>query len=372
MTNQTCLCMLLVSFALDTMNWCISTVFGLSQAHGNVPVLCSMRLIVNIVSQISSFRQHSMAAKKEESKENDDDDDIVKKPNRNNVNNGLRRRHTAQNNTSSSQPQSNDPITTEEPSESNNESQSIPSISISARSIQCIQSVLSFLINQCHDFLLFLYVCTPFPSQQQTHSMYSTQSADCSEYSIEFIFGRCIFGTLHWILSPILPSTLCNFRLRYRTVIWLLTLSLCFLSFDRFIILGRPLQLFPSNRRYYRRRRAPAPRLAGVDHKYYNIPCLNTAEDCNEWAAAGECRNNRLWMREYCALACNSCHRQKDDFKQHFCANDIYGDAVQCAEWAKMGECEKNSDFMLEHCAKACNVKDLCRHNINIALQYYS
>eukprot|EP01083_Nonionella_stella_P093743 262823_1 len=55
----------------------------------------------------------------------------------------------------------------------------------------------------------------------------------------ETIFGEC-FGSIHRSLSPILPSFLLNFNLRYRNKVWLLLFIVIVLSFIRFAIIGHP------------------------------------------------------------------------------------------------------------------------------------
>lgn len=40
-----------------------------------------------------------------------------------------------------------------------------------------------------------------------------------------------------------------------------------------------------------------------------SVPCVNDHAECQEWADAGECTNNRFFMQWYCRQACGSCNK---------------------------------------------------------------
>ena len=69
-----------------------------------------------------------------------------------------------------------------------------------------------------------------------------------------------------------------------------------------------------------------------------------TQEQCEKWAASGECEKNCKFMLITCREACASNHRQSPD----------YAAAYHCELWAGEGECAANLPFMNRECARAC------------------
>ena len=69
-----------------------------------------------------------------------------------------------------------------------------------------------------------------------------------------------------------------------------------------------------------------------------------TQEQCEKWAASGECEKNSKFMLVTCREACASNHRQSPD----------YAAAYHCELWAGEGECAANVPFMNRECARAC------------------
>ncbi|KAH8064780.1 oxidoreductase [Aureococcus anophagefferens] len=69
-----------------------------------------------------------------------------------------------------------------------------------------------------------------------------------------------------------------------------------------------------------------------------------TQEQCEKWAASGECEKNSKFMLVTCREACASNHRRSPD----------YAAAYHCELWAGEGECAANVPFMNRECARAC------------------
>ena len=76
--------------------------------------------------------------------------------------------------------------------------------------------------------------------------------------------------------------------------------------------------------------------------------CTDRNMYCADWADAGECDENPLYMHHYCALSCKTCSKQVD------CQDDN----KDCRAWAtaSISECDKNPDYMHVHCRKACGL----------------
>jgi len=74
--------------------------------------------------------------------------------------------------------------------------------------------------------------------------------------------------------------------------------------------------------------------------------CVNYDNQCDGWAARGECERNR-WMIPNCRKACKKCHPKT-------CTN-VHPDDAQCQRWAYNDECVKNPYWMSRNCALACN-----------------
>jgi thiol-disulfide isomerase/thioredoxin len=104
-------------------------------------------------------------------------------------------------------------------------------------------------------------------------------------------------------------------------------------------------------------------------------PCGDDDEGCMNWAAAGECDANPLFMRQTCRKSCGvpPCPRvvlpKKEDYPMNLesmeraqlspadqapqpCGDDDEG----CASWAANGECDVNTAFMHHRCRKSCGV----------------
>ena len=103
--------------------------------------------------------------------------------------------------------------------------------------------------------------------------------------------------------------------------------------------------------------------------------CGDDDEGCANWAAAGECDANPLFMRHTCRKSCGvpPCPRvvlpKKEDYPMNLenmeraqlspadqapqpCGDDDEG----CANWAANGECDVNTAFMHHKCRKSCGV----------------
>ena len=116
------------------------------------------------------------------------------------------------------------------------------------------------------------------------------------------------------------------------------------------------------------------------------LECIDTQPQCQEWAAAGECSANPIYLLENCPHACGICSQMKDTerhlgLKQEVAGNleimsktmGILYKAKQyvagvdkkhlnncfyrnklCGFWAATGECESNPDHLRLWCAPAC------------------
>ena len=116
------------------------------------------------------------------------------------------------------------------------------------------------------------------------------------------------------------------------------------------------------------------------------LECIDTQPQCQEWAAAGECSANPIYLLENCPHACGVCSQMKDTerhlgLKQEVAGNleimsktmGILYKAKQyvagvdkkhlnncfyrnklCGFWAATGECESNPDHLRLWCAPAC------------------
>ncbi|CAB9511391.1 prolyl 4-hydroxylase [Seminavis robusta] len=111
--------------------------------------------------------------------------------------------------------------------------------------------------------------------------------------------------------------------------------------------------------------------------------CVDTHEQCAEWAEEGECEVNDGFMLESCPCSCNSCPSfvenhwddepqiaygpLKDEIQyiiqktEAYMKESVYAKKDQCrnkhrgcSHWSLLGECEKNPRWMLEDCAPAC------------------
>ncbi|KAF0309811.1 Zinc metalloproteinase nas-13 [Amphibalanus amphitrite] len=115
--------------------------------------------------------------------------------------------------------------------------------------------------------------------------------------------------------------------------------------------------------------------------------CTDRNMYCKDWAAAGECGKNPLYMNIYCAKSCDKCSDKSCEDLNELCpkwaetgecaatpsymtlyckkscdlcdgnggmvCNNVNG---YCEAWAEMGECDKNPDYMHGSCRKACKL----------------
>jgi ShK domain-like len=99
--------------------------------------------------------------------------------------------------------------------------------------------------------------------------------------------------------------------------------------------------------------------------------CVDKHKFCPIWASKGECEENEINMKRFCAKSCNACDSSTGDNDSDL--SDVDEDEVDdndddedddtlcknkdesCAIWAKAGECEVNPNYMLVNCAKSCD-----------------
>ncbi|MFH4977952.1 hypothetical protein AB6A40_004661 [Gnathostoma spinigerum] len=84
--------------------------------------------------------------------------------------------------------------------------------------------------------------------------------------------------------------------------------------------------------------------------------CFNEHECCAFWASQGECRNNAVYMSEWCKVSCNKCI---PTFNPHEECSDHH---KNCVMWSRKGECTRNPLWMSENCRKSCAKCDRTRH----------
>lgn len=66
-------------------------------------------------------------------------------------------------------------------------------------------------------------------------------------------------------------------------------------------------------------------------------------ENCNVWAAGGECELNPNFMRKNCALACSAKSPELSQIER------------ECVGYAEQGECVRNPAFMIQTCRRHCD-----------------
>lgn len=71
--------------------------------------------------------------------------------------------------------------------------------------------------------------------------------------------------------------------------------------------------------------------------------CLDSKEDCEQWAGAGECERNKRFMHKTCPRSCGA----EGCVDRHF----------HCLGWAQMGQCRTNFQYMIEVCPYACRLQ---------------
>ncbi|KAH3844576.1 putative tyrosinase-like protein tyr-3 [Dreissena polymorpha] len=66
-------------------------------------------------------------------------------------------------------------------------------------------------------------------------------------------------------------------------------------------------------------------------------------EECDKWAAEGECQINQAWMPDNCRKSCRLCVE---------CEN--IHNTLECDNWALSNECSLNPNWMIPNCRKSC------------------
>lgn len=87
-------------------------------------------------------------------------------------------------------------------------------------------------------------------------------------------------------------------------------------------------------------------------------PCQNNNENCPQWAAEGECKNNPNFMLADCARSCGSCQKMvlgdgdedadmESSDPDGLSCRDEHG--PECGTWANQGECliNPNCEFLI-------------------------
>lgn len=87
--------------------------------------------------------------------------------------------------------------------------------------------------------------------------------------------------------------------------------------------------------------------------------CIDYHTDCQKWAANKQCNKNPNWMEENCKKSCGLCQR---NMAQLLVICGASGGAEKCIDtddkckqWAQDQECERNPWWMKENCAVSCN-----------------
>jgi len=90
----------------------------------------------------------------------------------------------------------------------------------------------------------------------------------------------------------------------------------------------------------------------------------NTHSSCNDWATANpsECDENPKWMKPNCMQSCcdvckkdkDGCPTVKDTCKNDYATPTAKEGSEKCEEWAKAGECTANPVWMKKNCSKEC------------------
>ena len=114
--------------------------------------------------------------------------------------------------------------------------------------------------------------------------------------------------------------------------------------------------------------------------------CRDSASRCAEWAKAGECARNAVFMHKECIASCGLCDTATPISPQHSPSDNLSSPSarpttatatlaatatpatamqqvavqadgkheLRCYAWAAGGECEKNPAYMREKCKDAC------------------
>jgi hypothetical protein len=118
------------------------------------------------------------------------------------------------------------------------------------------------------------------------------------------------------------------------------------------------------------------------------IACIDTEEDCSEWAKKGECPKNPQFMLINCRKSCDSCislhhgdtlqiapddktrrqvlkklvetqeYQHKEAERAVKTLKTCVNKHEMCTQWSLQGECESNASFMQQECAPACRTCD--------------
>lgn len=114
-------------------------------------------------------------------------------------------------------------------------------------------------------------------------------------------------------------------------------------------------------------------------------PCIDKHSSCGDWAKVGECKANRLFMKQSCAKSCGLCGEGADQavpgehvsvkthierrYDAQLTRGKVTGGSgltervlpeamptrcidqhVRCGEWSRAGECDRNVGFMHSSC----------------------
>ena len=111
------------------------------------------------------------------------------------------------------------------------------------------------------------------------------------------------------------------------------------------------------------------------------IPCIDTNEQCPDWASSGECQKNPQYMLIHCRKSCGSCISldstqiapdestreqvlykliETQEYQHHQAERTVetlktcINYEEMCTQWSLTGECDRNPAFMHRVCAPAC------------------
>lgn len=73
---------------------------------------------------------------------------------------------------------------------------------------------------------------------------------------------------------------------------------------------------------------------------------------CAQWAAAGECDANTVWMHQHCMGSCCPKCSQGCPTNPGSCTNS-YSES-KCRAWGQAGECNRNPGWMSKNCSREC------------------
>ena len=85
--------------------------------------------------------------------------------------------------------------------------------------------------------------------------------------------------------------------------------------------------------------------VVGASGAAIDLDCRDDHDQCDTWAADGECTANAGFMLVSCRKSCYACQ-----------SADCHNDDEQCERWAEAGECARNEGYMISGCAHACHI----------------